>query len=311
MSLQKYFKDFNNTIKMDYDVKSELASKRDILLKKLSDDEELPSFTELNQGSYIMYTGVEPLDKEYDIDVGLKFKVNKEDYAPTELKNKIYDILLNHTEYGPIVKKPCVTVTYKKDGETAYHVDLVVYTYEDANDTDSQLYLAKGKDSKPEEICWEKSDPKGLVDLINGQFEGDINDKAQYRRIIRFMKRWKDLKFSDFGNAEPPSIGITLIAAEKFEVSKVRNYLEEKWEYDDLEALIGFAKVLQNLFDYVKDSEGGRSLYRIKYTLPNDLSFETNTDVFKKMSEIQMTDFKDKVDKLVSDLEGVKFETKK
>ena len=33
MSLQKYFRDFNKTIKMDYDVKSELASKRDILLK--------------------------------------------------------------------------------------------------------------------------------------------------------------------------------------------------------------------------------------------------------------------------------------
>ena len=33
MSLQKYFKNFNNKIKMDYEEKSELASKRDILLK--------------------------------------------------------------------------------------------------------------------------------------------------------------------------------------------------------------------------------------------------------------------------------------
>ena len=101
MSLQKYFRDFNKTIKMDYDVKSELASKRDILLKKLRDSNELPGFTELNQGSYIMYTGVEPLDKEYDIDVGLRFNVNKNDYeSPMELKNKICDILKNHTEYG-------------------------------------------------------------------------------------------------------------------------------------------------------------------------------------------------------------------
>lgn len=36
MSLQKYFKNFNNKIKMDYEEKSELASKRDILLKKTS-----------------------------------------------------------------------------------------------------------------------------------------------------------------------------------------------------------------------------------------------------------------------------------
>lgn len=55
MSLQKYFKNFNNKIKMDYEEKSELASKRDILLKKLRDSGQLPSFTELNQGSYSMY----------------------------------------------------------------------------------------------------------------------------------------------------------------------------------------------------------------------------------------------------------------
>ena len=35
MSLQTYFKEFNKVIKMDYDVKSELKEKRDILLKKL------------------------------------------------------------------------------------------------------------------------------------------------------------------------------------------------------------------------------------------------------------------------------------
>lgn len=105
MSLQKYFKNFNNKIKMDYEEKSELASKRDILLKKLRDSGQLPSFTELNQGSYSMYTGVEPLDKEYDIDVGLRFKANKDEYEkPTELKNKICDILKNHTEYGAKVK---------------------------------------------------------------------------------------------------------------------------------------------------------------------------------------------------------------
>lgn len=305
----KYFRDFNKTIKMDYDVKSELASKRDILLKKLRDSNELPGFTELNQGSYIMYTGVEPLDKEYDIDVGLRFNVNKNDYeSPMELKNKICDILKNHTEYGAKVKKPCVTVTYKKNGETAYHVDLVVYTYEDKDDMESQLYLARGKDSIPEEICWEKSDPKGLVDYINNKFETETKDREQYRRVIRYMKRWKNLKFSSSGNAEPPSIGITLIAADKFEVSKSYDYLEEEWKYDDLEALIGFAKAIQNLFKLQGVSENGRLLYRIKYPLPSSLNFESDTDIFKKMTDSYMTDFKDKVDRLVNDLEEVKEE---
>ncbi len=309
MSLQKYFKDFDKNIKMDYDEKSELASKRDILIKKLRDSGELPSFSELNQGSYSMYTGVEPLDKEYDIDVGLRFKANKDDYKkPTELKNKIYDILQNHTEYGAEVKNPCVTVTYKNDGEIAYHVDLVVYTYEDKNDTESQLYLARGKDSKPKERCWEKSDPKGLVDYINSKYEDEKEDRNQYRRVIRYMKRWKNLKFDSSGNAEPPSIGITLIAADKFKVSKTYNWIEEKYYYDDLNALIEFTKEIQRLFTCV-GSKSGRVLYRIYYYLPSYLDFESNTDVFKKMSDLYMTDFKDKIDKLVKDLEAVKEET--
>ena len=64
------------------------------------------------QGSYAMHTGVESIDKEYDIDVALRFNVNKDDYEPMELKNIIYDILKEHTEYGAKIKNPCVTVTY-------------------------------------------------------------------------------------------------------------------------------------------------------------------------------------------------------
>lgn len=46
-----------------------------------------------------------------------------------DLKEKIRDLLKNHTEYGAKIKKPCVTVTYKKDGEAAYHVDLMLLTF--------------------------------------------------------------------------------------------------------------------------------------------------------------------------------------
>ena len=77
MSLQKYFKDFNDAIRLDFDVNSELSEKRDILLKKLKNSEKLPSFNKLVQGSYAMHTGVESIDKEYDIDVALRFNVKK------------------------------------------------------------------------------------------------------------------------------------------------------------------------------------------------------------------------------------------
>jgi hypothetical protein len=301
MSLQEQFVKFNETIRIDYDVKSELKEKRDILIGILRDSGKLPGFTVLNQGSYIMYTGLEAVDKEYDIDVGLRFDVNTSDYEPMDLKNIICDILKNHTEYGSKVKKPCVTITYKKDGEAAYHVDLVAYTYEDKNDHDSQMHLARGKDSTPDEICWEKSDPKGLVDYINNAITIG-NDRDQYRRIIRYIKRWKNLKFDNNGHAEPASIGITLIAADKFQASS------NNGEYNDLDALISFVKKIQNLFSYKGISDKGRLLYRIKYPLPYELKFDTNTDVFEKMSDSQMTDFKDKIDKLVRDLEVVQSE---
>lgn len=204
MSVQSEFLNFYNRIKLDYSVNSELESKRDILVGILRDSKKLPGFEVLNQGSYSMHIGTEPLEgKEYDIDVGLRFNVDKNAYEPMELKNIIQEVLANHIDYGAVIKKPCVTVTYKKEGEAAYHVDLVCYVYENKDDHDSQLYLARGKESIPDEICWEKSDPKGLIDYINNAV--DEEQRQQYRRVIRYFKRWKNLKFDSSGHAEPAS----------------------------------------------------------------------------------------------------------
>lgn len=301
MSVQSEFLNFHKKIKLDYDVNSELADKRDILVGILRDSKKLPGFDILNQGSYSMYIGTEPLDgKEYDIDVGLRFNVNKSDYEPMELKNIIQEILANHTDYGATIKKPCVTVTYKKDGEAAYHVDLVCYAYENKDNHDSQMYLARGKDSTPDEICWEKSDPKGLINYINNAV--DEEQRPQYRRVIRYIKRWKNLKFDSNGHAEPASIGITLIASDYFEAYAKNDGL------DDLNAVLSLAKKIKSLFVYVGINDKGRSLYRIKYPMPSGLNFEVDTDAFVKMTDSQMTDFKDKVEKLVDDLEKVKNE---
>ncbi len=297
MSIQSEFIDFHNRIKLDYDVKAELAEKRDILLGILRNSGKLPGFEEYNQGSYGMYLGVEPIDgREYDIDVGLRFNADKDDYEPMDIKNIIADVLKNLTDYGTTVKKPCVTVTYKKDGEAAYHVDLVTYLYEDHTDKDSQLYLARGKESMPEEIYWEKSDPVGLVDYINNKVNKG-NARDQLRRTIRYIKRWKNRRFNSAGHAEPASIGITLIVAD--------NFVESSG--DDLSALLSAVKSIQNLFQTVK-YEDGRWLYRIKYPMPYSLNFENDTDAFEKMTDIQMTDFKEKLEKLVRDLEAVQNE---
>lgn len=309
MGLQKYFIKFNETIKMDYDVKSELKEKRDILLRILKNSDDIPSFHTINQGSYSMHLGVEPLNKEYDIDVGLRFEVNKCDVEPMDIKNKICELLKNHTEYGAKIKKPCVTVTYIKDGKAAYHIDLVTYSYEDKEDTSSQLYLARGNECEADGIYWEKSDPVGLVNYVNNKYKGENkkDDREQFRRVVRYIKRWKNKTFS--GDEEPPSIGITLIAVDKFNVSKKYDVTECVYKYDDLEALLSFAKEIQQLFLYDGITEDGCILYKIEYNLPSSLKFEANSNIFKKMTTNYMTNFKEKIDMLVTNLEEVKKET--
>lgn len=42
--------------------------------------------------------------------------------------------------------------------------------------------------------------------------------------------------------------------------------------------------------------------------MPYSLNFENDTDAFEKMTDIQMTDFKEKLEKLVRDLEAVQNE---
>lgn len=296
MSVQSELIKFNDKIRVDFEVKKELSEKRDILLGKLRNSDELPSFKELNQGSYAMCTGIEPEDdSEYDIDVALRFSANKDDYTSIELKKKICEILKNHTDYGAEIKKPCVTVTYKKDGEAKFHVDLVTYLYTDKDDEKSQLYIAKGKDKDSQE--WEAADPKGLVDYINESVEGG-EKRNQFRRVIRYLKKWKNRKFSNTGHANPPSIGITLIAADNF------NYYEE----DDLSSLIDVVNTIINKFSYISTNESGRYMYRIYLPLPDILKFKVDNNIFGKMSDAQMTDFKDKIEKLKKDLVEVRDE---
>ncbi len=304
MSLQNQFKKFNENIRLSATKLDELREKRNKILDKLRADEDLPSFEEFGQGSYRMGTEVKPIDKDYDIDVGLRFNVNKNDYEdPLTLKKQIRDILKNYTDYGAQIKTPCVTITYKKDGETAYHIDIVTYTYEDKENKESQLYLAKGKEfAKAENIKWEVADPLGLINEIENRFRGE--DKEQYKRIIRYLKRWKNLNFSSDGNNEVPGIGITLLAYNLFSPSKEYDYLEEKYVYNDLNALIDFITKVKSKFILKYDLESSES----KYSISLDLPVQPYTDVFSKMTLNQMNNFRNKICKLYDDLIIVKDE---
>jgi hypothetical protein len=220
--IQTQFVKFHQAIKLD-DENSILREKRDILIKKLKDrlSDELdppPQFTPFNKGSYAMDLGVVPIGGDYDIDVGLDFDINKGDYEdPVKVKEWVYNALYGHTDDVKI-KKPCVTVQYHLNDEPIYHVDFAVYAHDQYPDN---LYLARGKPtSTKEERVWAYDDPKGLIALIRGQFSDNENDQAQFRRVIRGAKRWKNLKFSPTGHEAPTGVGITVAAYYWFKPNK-------------------------------------------------------------------------------------------
>lgn len=287
-AVQKYFEDFHAKIKLDDDdEKAKLREKRDTLITSLRKnlDEDVPQFTNFNQGSYSMHTGVVPVDGNYDIDVGLIFDCKKDKYSdPVTLKKKIRDALDTHGRTVNI-RRPCVTVNYMRGDEIAYHVDLAVYVKRD----DDHLDIAKGKEnSESSKRVWEESDPKALTDVICNAFS-DTNDLAQYRRCIRYLKRWRQEQFS---SGAPLSIALTLAAQKWF-----KPYFEISGRAGDLQAMLDWVTEISNQFQWVS-KDGG-----IQHRLVVNLPVAPYNDLMGWMSEGQMSTVKSKFEVLRSVLQ--------
>lgn len=275
--LHTYFLDFHKAIKLDdLDDNATLRSKRDTLIQNLKDKlpkDVPPVLRSFNQGSYAMGTGTLPLDGDYDIDVGVVFDSTPEKEAPVELKKTVRDALA-HPNRTVDIRRSCVTVSYIKGEDIKYHVDLALYV----TGSDGKLRLAKGKENSSAELCfWEDSDPQGLCNTIVGKHKDD--DRAQYRRVIRYLKRWRDFKFSHKG-----VFSIALTAAAYHWFSPYKDGLTE--EYDDLEALSRLLNAIINQWtDYLQE---GKWVNRLRVTLP----ISPYGDLLKDMTQIQMEDFK-------------------
>jgi len=295
--LQKYFVKFHETIKLDnLDENKTLREKRDIVLDKLRErlkkffqdkGESTPTFDVFNQGSYAMGTGIQPLGGDYDIDVGLKFNISKEDYPDsTEVKQWVYDALSTHTQRVEF-RKPCITVFYQRHDEPIYHVDLAIYS-----ESIGSLYIAKGKlYSQYDERIWETSEPQKLIKLVENKFD-DPEDGKQFRRVIRYLKRWKDVKFSSDGNGAPIGIGITIAAYHWLNVSKPVDYFSGKTTYDDLTAMQNFVNALIGYFKDVYNA--GEWISRLYVKLP----VAPYCDLFEKITDNHMVSFKRKLESL-------------
>lgn len=297
-NIQKSFLDFHNAIKLDVDDNSLLKKYKDDVIAGLQ--EELSSeikFETFLQGSYSTYTGIKSCDAniDFDIDIAVAFEISREDYSnPTTPKLWIKEALTKIFPDAEVkLKVPCVTATFKgKDSEKNVHVDVAVY----ANDND-QYYLAKGKEfSIPENRCWDIADPKGLKNKINTHLI-DENDRMQFRRCIRYLKRWKDNKFNQ--EHRPTGIGLTINTMNMFSVSKTTDLLAGTTTYDDLLALKNLVQSMKNSFLLTYDEASQEYRYRILAKLP----VQPYTDTYCKMTFNQMEDFKAKLEKLSAALD--------
>lgn len=300
--LQKSFTEFDKAIRLERnDEKATLSEKRERVLRRLSEGikrqrEEgvtIPSYEPFNQGSYAMDTGVKPLNGDYDIDVGLRFDLAKDDHTdPVQVKKWVYEAVDGHTKRVE-VRRSCVTVFYQEGGEPSYHVDLAVYSRGKSN-PDGHDHLAKGKlGSAPEHRAWEMSDPTGLCEHIANCQSGD--DAEQFRRAIRALKRWKDVRFSKDGAAAPRGIALTVAAYWWFRpVVKVVDPFANETVRDDRAALIILIDAMLERFADTWSDDEKMSTPRLKVQLP----VQPKSDLCARMTNAQMRDFKTRLEEL-------------
>jgi len=305
--VQKYFEKFHAKIRQSrIEHHSDLIKKRDKLVDELriflkekfkGTEKGIPAFSVFNQGSYSMGTGVIPIERDYDIDVGLCFDFSKDDYDPIEVKSWVNDAFKD--KYSVTVKRPCVRVQFTEKGEECYHVDFAIYA---GTNWDNRKYLAKGylnsKDGTEDfSKKWEASDPDGVRNAIKDKFRIE-EEKRQAKRIIRYLKRWKDIHFSTDGGT-PTGIAITALILECFQpIMTIDAFTKEVTQVNDLEAMRLFIEAVLRKFNSFDNS--------IHVYLP----VAPGNDLFAKMnkSENQLKHFKVKIEVLNKALNSAKNE---
>lgn len=271
--LQGLFERFNDAIKLDEnDERRKLRVKREVLLDELKTKlyAESLTFESFLQGSYAMRTGVVPKDGNYDIDIGLIFDCPRERFSdPVALKRLICEALSGNNRTIEI-KRSCVTVTYLRKGEADYHVDFAVYLKK----SDGRLLLARGGESSvAEHREWALSAPQDLTQYVRERFAGE--DQAQFRRCVRYLKRWRD---ENFNSGKPLSIALTIAAAYWFEPRRA-----EDGTYVDIEALHDLVKKIRSNFG--NDWIFGRLVVRLPGAVRADLMARLTSNQMREFGE--------------------------
>ncbi|WP_299493357.1 hypothetical protein [Acaryochloris sp. IP29b_bin.137] len=145
-----------------------------------------------------------------------------------------------------------------------------------------EYHIAKGFiGSSDDKKIWELSEPFKLKDLLKSKFS-DSSDRDQFRRIIRYLKRWKDYNFPSTILGRPTGIALTACCYNIFAVKKGYNYYSYTYQYNDLIALQNVVNRMIRMFSW--DDQ-------ISVKLP----VKPYNDLFEKMTNNQMKELKSKL----------------
>lgn len=296
MRLKKEFSEFYELIRIKEEVEA-LIEKRVILQNDIENrlPEELgkhgitlnkSDIKIFDQGSYKYNTTIKNtvVDRDIAVKFPLDIEVNKD---PRKIKAYLKDALNYVGPRTVLIKEPCITVTYFENSVEWMHIDFPIYAVHN-----NLTYLARGKQNS-DNYSWEIADPEGLnQDLCN-----KINKNDQLRRIIRFVKKWKNVKYtnSNSDHSIPPSIGITYLVCDCF-IPFTSNEGD-----NDLQSLYKTMNTIKNLFLVEYDCDGNIT----KATITKHLPVQPYSDIFttlKNTSDQHCITFFNRWKKAVDDL---------
>jgi len=279
----KYYSEFNTKIKLNNDTKENLEKSIKSIRGKITKYFEEEKTNELQptfagQGSFEMNTTVNPIpiyDEEkkknlhkYDLDYGVYFteKENEDNKKKIDTWHSwVYNAVDDHTNTPSNSKNTCVRVNFA-DG---HHIDLPIYYVED--DITKLAHKSKG---------WIESKPTEFTKWFNDE----VKKNQQLRKIVRFLKAWKNFRETKNTNIKFPSgFSLTILA--------VNNFVSDD-NHD-----ISFFETVKNIQNALKEKFECK-----RPTTPK------NENVFEDFSETRQNDFMNALENLVNDLEKSKDE---
>ena len=289
MSIQTHFEKFHDKIKLgrEDDAYKKARDRDDSIkadVKTAFSEAGYAVVSDFIQGSLKTHTGIVPISGDYDIDRALVIEEETAPEDPVTPKKEALDVLEDRGFKNAKIKKPCVTADYASDN---VHIDFIVYKR-----WGDQHYLAVGKkNSETHNREWSAADPLGLIAWINNESGYEQDDAkevlAQFRRLVRYLKRWRDVQFSETVAAKVFSIGLTVMAKRQL-VPK----FSPEGAHEDLVALRATVEAILDA-GYFDQEETGK--YRVRVDLPvepyrdifDGSSLDTGTQFYNKLKHLK------------------------